>query len=74
LRVSVAHSRRAAVGWAAIDPLATFLEALRPLLREQGAKAAYIVGSWARGEADEWSDVDDAIVGGQAAGGQAGAG
>ena len=46
----------------AVDPLATFLEALRPLLREQEAKAAYIVGSWARGEADEWSDVDVVIV------------
>lgn len=40
----------------------TFLEALRPLLRQQRAKAAYIVGSWARGEADAWSDVDVVIV------------
>ena len=45
-----------------VDPLAPFLTALRPLLRTQGAKAAYLVGSWARGEADGWSDVDVVIV------------
>jgi predicted nucleotidyltransferase len=45
-----------------MDPLAVFLDALRPLLREHGAKAAYVVGSWARGEAAEWSDVDVVIV------------
>ena len=46
----------------AVDPLEPLLEALRPLLHEQGAKAAYLVGSWARGEADAWSDVDVVIV------------
>ena len=45
-----------------MDPLAVFLDALRPLLCEHGAKAAYVVGSWARGEADEWSDIDVVIV------------
>ena len=43
----------------AIEP---FLSALRPLLRQHHAKAAYVVGSWARGEADAWSDVDVVIV------------
>jgi predicted nucleotidyltransferase len=45
-----------------MDPLEPFLSALRPLLREHRAKAAYLVGSWARGEADAWSDVDVVIV------------
>ena len=45
-----------------MDPLAPLLDALRPLLRQHGAKAAYIVGSWARGEADASSDVDLVIV------------
>ncbi len=45
-----------------MDPLEPLLKALRPLLREHGAKAAYLVGSWARGEADAWSDVDVVIV------------
>jgi predicted nucleotidyltransferase len=45
-----------------MDPLGPLLEALRPLLRQHGAEAAYIVGSWARGEADSWSDVDVVIV------------
>jgi len=38
------------------------LDALRPLLREHNARAAYVVGSLARGEADAWSDVDLMIV------------
>jgi predicted nucleotidyltransferase len=45
-----------------MDPLEPLLDALRPLLRQQHAKAAYLVGSWARGEADAWSDVDIVIV------------
>ena len=45
-----------------MDPLEPFLDALRPLLREHGAKAAYIVGSRARGTADAHSDVDVIIV------------
>ena len=45
-----------------MDPLAPLLDALRPLLRQHGAKAAYIFGSWARGEADASSDVDLVIV------------
>jgi len=45
-----------------MDAMERFLESLRPLLREHGAKAAYVVGSWARGEADAWSDVDVVIV------------
>ena len=45
-----------------MDPLEPLLNALRPLLRQQRAKVAYIIGSWARGEADEWSDVDVVIV------------
>lgn len=45
-----------------MDRLEPLLAALVPLLREQHAKAAYVVGSWARGEADAWSDVDVVIV------------
>jgi predicted nucleotidyltransferase len=45
-----------------VDPLDPFLAALRPLLRQHGAKAAYIVGSRARGTADASSDVDVLIV------------
>lgn len=45
-----------------MDPIGPLLKVLRPLLREHGAKAAYAVGSWARGEADSWSDVDLLIV------------
>lgn len=45
-----------------VDPLARFLEVLRPLLREQGARAAYLIGSRARGRADEHSDIDVIIV------------
>jgi len=45
-----------------VDPLEPFLSALRPLLRGHGAKAADLVGSWARGEADACSDVDVVIV------------
>jgi predicted nucleotidyltransferase len=45
-----------------VDPLEPFLNVLRPLLRRHGARAAYVVGSWARGEADAWSDVDVLIV------------
>lgn len=45
-----------------VDLLEPLLNALRPLLSEHGAKAAYVVGSWARGEADDWSDVDVVIV------------
>jgi len=45
-----------------VDPLARFLEALRPLLRKQGARVAYLIGSRARGCADERSDIDIIIV------------
>jgi predicted nucleotidyltransferase len=45
-----------------MDPLEPLLAALRPLLREHGATAAYIVGSRARGTADARSDVDVVIV------------
>ncbi len=45
-----------------MDPLASFLAALRPLLRQHGARAAYLIGSRARGTADEHSDIDVIIV------------
>lgn len=45
-----------------VDPLDTFLEALRPLLRERKASAAYLIGSRARGTDDEHSDIDVIIV------------
>jgi len=41
-----------------VDRLAPLLAALRPLLRQHRAKTTYLGGSWARGEADAWSDVD----------------
>lgn len=45
-----------------MEPIEPFLRALRPLLRQHGAKAAYLFGSWARGEADAYSDIDVLIV------------
>lgn len=45
-----------------VEPLAPLLDALRPLLRRHRTRAAYVVGSWARDEADAWSDVDLVIV------------
>jgi predicted nucleotidyltransferase len=47
----------------ASDPaLDRFLAALRPLLEEQGAVKAFLFGSWARGAADRYSDIDVIIV------------
>jgi predicted nucleotidyltransferase len=45
-----------------VDPLARFLDALRPLVREHRAQAAYRIGSRARGRGDEDSDIDVIIV------------
>lgn len=45
-----------------MDPLAKFLADLRPLLRAQRARAAYLIGSRARGTADEHSDIDVLVV------------
>lgn len=45
-----------------VDPLDAFLGALLPLLREHKARAAYLVGSRARGTADERSDIDVIII------------
>jgi predicted nucleotidyltransferase len=45
-----------------VDPLDTVLAVLRPLLREHGARAAYLIGSRARGTADQHSDIDLIIV------------
>lgn len=45
-----------------VDPLGRFLDALRPLLQEHHARAAYLVGSRARGCADDYSDIDVLIV------------
>jgi predicted nucleotidyltransferase len=39
-----------------------FLAELRPLLVAQGARRAYLFGSWARGEADPFSDIDVIVV------------
>jgi predicted nucleotidyltransferase len=39
-----------------------FLAELRPRLVAQGAQRAYLFGSWARGEADPWSDIDVIVV------------
>jgi predicted nucleotidyltransferase len=44
------------------DRLKRFLIALLPLLREHGARTAYVFGSHARGTADEHSDIDVIIV------------
>jgi len=32
------------------------------MLRRHGVEAAYVFGSWARGEADAWSDVDLIVI------------
>jgi predicted nucleotidyltransferase len=45
-----------------VDALDRFLEALRPLLNAQRARAAYLIGSRARGTADPQSDIDVLIV------------
>jgi predicted nucleotidyltransferase len=45
-----------------VDPLDKVLAVLRPLLREHGARAAYLIGSRARGTADQHSDIDLIIV------------
>lgn len=45
-----------------MQPLSSFVEALRPLLERQRARAAYLFGSHARGEADAHSDIDVLIV------------
>lgn len=45
-----------------MDPLETVLAVLRPLLRERAARAAYLIGSRARGTADSHSDIDLIIV------------
>lgn len=45
-----------------VDPLARFLDVLRPLLHEHRARAAYLIGSRARGCGDEHSDIDVIIV------------
>lgn len=42
--------------------LERFLASLRPLLERQGAHAAYLFGSHARGSADPHSDIDLIIV------------
>jgi predicted nucleotidyltransferase len=42
--------------------LEAFLTVLRPLLREQGARAAWVFGSHARDEADAHSDIDLIVV------------
>lgn len=45
-----------------MNPKDTFLTALRPLLEQHEARAAYLFGSHARGDADAWSDIDLIIV------------
>jgi predicted nucleotidyltransferase len=45
-----------------VDPVTPFLDTLRPLLRQHGARAAYLVGSRARGTADVHSDIDVIVV------------
>ncbi len=42
--------------------LDSFLSALRPLLEQHGARAAYLFGSHARGTADAGSDIDVILV------------
>jgi predicted nucleotidyltransferase len=42
--------------------LEAFLACLRPLLREHRARAAWVFGSHARGEADASSDIDVIVV------------
>lgn len=45
-----------------MDPLDAFLAELRPLLRQHRARAAYLIGSQARGSADAASDIDVIVV------------
>jgi predicted nucleotidyltransferase len=45
-----------------VDPADRFLAALRPLLRAQGARAAYLFGSRAWRTADPGADIDCIVV------------
>lgn len=45
-----------------MEPLEIFLRELRPLLARCGARAAYVFGSHARGDADEHADIDVIVV------------
>jgi predicted nucleotidyltransferase len=45
-----------------VNPVESFFAALLPLLRQHRARAAYLIGSRARGHADEHSDIDVIIV------------
>ncbi len=45
-----------------MDPLGECLDALCPLLRENEARAAWLIGSRARGTDDAHSDIDAIIV------------
>jgi predicted nucleotidyltransferase len=47
---------------ASVDQVDRFVSELRPLLALQGARAAYLFGSHARGTADEHSDIDVIVV------------
>lgn len=47
---------------ATADRVDRFLSELRPLLEQQGARAAYLFGSHARGTADAHSDIDLIVV------------
>jgi predicted nucleotidyltransferase len=42
--------------------LEIFLREMQPLLAATGARAAYLFGSHARGDADEYSDIDVIVV------------
>lgn len=45
-----------------MEPLQIFLSELTPLLARSGARAAYLFGSHARGDADAHSDIDVIVV------------
>lgn len=45
-----------------MERLDAFLAKLRPLLARAGARAAYVFGSHARGDADTHSDIDVIVV------------
>ncbi len=45
-----------------MERIEPFLTALRPLLHQHGVVRAYLFGSYARGAADQFSDIDVIIV------------
>lgn len=62
IQIHPEHGAESTGGAAADLPLRHFLRVLQPLLEEQSARSAWLVGSRARGTAAPESDIDVIIV------------